>query len=177
MRKKGILGNFIKNPGVICSHLIKKLDGEAEAYAALIEFLPGCRELKSEINGSQICLAGAGYKWLMYLPMNEYWCLSAYYTPDNELIGWYFDISTRNYLDGDGTPCTDDIFLDIAISADGHIATLDADELQDALDKGEIACDDFNHAYKIHDQIKNSEWVDVNFLKKLFDKLLLNFDT
>lgn len=56
------------------------------------------------------------------------------------------------------------------------MVTLDADELQDALDKGEITCEDFNHAYKVHDQLKDSEWVDVGFLTRLCDNLMLEFD-
>jgi len=54
--------------------------------------------------------------------------------------------------------------------------TLDAGELQEALDSGKITRDDFDHAYRVHDQIKDSEWVDVGFLQVLCQKLLLTFD-
>ena len=175
MRKKEILSNFVKNPDVVCTHSIIKLGSKPETYSALITFLPGSRGLESEVNGRMICLAGAGYKWLMYLPMDEYWCLSTYYTPDDVLIGWYFDISRRNFLDENGMPCIDDIFLDIAISSDGQIATLDADELQDALDENVITIQDYNHAYYIHNQIINSRWCDTGFLSKLSETLMSNY--
>jgi len=175
MRKKDILGNFVKNQDTIYTSSIKKLAREIESYSALISFLPGCRELWVDHGGTKIQYAGSGYKWLMYLPMNEYWCLSTYYDHCNKLLGWYFDISRSNFIDENGMPCTDDIFLDLAISVDGYIATLDADELQEALDKGEITFDDYNHAYTICGQIRNSKWSDVKYLMGLSDRLIQDY--
>ena len=172
MRKKNILGNFVERPDVLCIHSILKLEGETEIYSALITFLPKTRELQTEIGGKQIVLAGDGYKWLMYLPINKCWCLSTYYTPANELVGWYFDISKNNFVDENGMPCIDDIFLDLAISSSGEITTLDADELREALDKKEISIQDYDHAYKVHDQILNSYWSDTGFLARLSEKLI-----
>ena len=173
MRKKGILGNFVINQDVKYTHQMKQLD--EGIYAALITFLPGTRELFDKDEWSGICLASAGYKWLMYLPLDEFWCLSAYYTSNGELLGWYFDISKGNFLDEEGIPCTDDIFLDLAISFDGQTVTLDADELQEALDNNEISLEDYRHAYKIHDQILNSKWNDPDFLTELSEKLMAQF--
>jgi len=175
MRKKDILGNFVKHSDTIYTHAIKKLNDEADSYSALISFLPGCRELWINGGENRIQYAGAGYKWLMYLPLDEYWCMSTYYTPDNKLLGWYFDISLGNFIDENGLPCTDDIYLDLAISAHSHILTLDADELQNALDKNEITIDNYNHAYKVLEQIKNSKWSDVEYLTSLSEKLLMDY--
>ena len=175
MRKKDILGNFVKNPGVFYSHSIKKLAGEAEAYSALITFLPGCRELNVEYEGKQACLAGPGYKWLMYLPIDEYWCITAFYNPDNELLRWYFDISLDNFVDESGMPCSNDIFLDLVVLASGQTVTLDADELQEALDNNEITTDDYINAWKIHGQILNSKWSNVQFLTSISEKLILDY--
>ena len=86
-------------------------------------------------------------------------------------------IFSGKHIDEKGMPCIEDLFLDIAVLPSGQVITLDADELQDALDKGEITADDFDHAYNIHNQIINSEWVDVRFLKRLCDKLLSDFGT
>jgi len=172
MRKKDILGSFVKNPNVLYTHAIKKLTSEAEAYSALIEFLPGCRELHVDDGGRQVCLAGPGYKWLMYLPLREKWCVNTFYTPENELIDWYFDISKGNFLDEHGMPCTDDLFLDLVIHPDGSNLTLDADELQDALEKKEITIDEYHFAYEVREEILNSRWSDVDFLTELSERLL-----
>ena len=177
MRKKDIKGYAGKNPGLKCSHTIIKIPGDAEAYAALITFLPGTKEMRVVCDGRELNLISAGYKWLVYFPMDKSWALTAFYDDKGVLFEWYFDISRGNFVDERGMPCIDDIFLDLVVFPDERVLTLDADELQDALDNGEIAIDDFNHAYKIHDQLMDSEWVDVGFLTRLCDKLLLEIDT
>ena len=175
MRKKDILGNFVKNPNVFYTHSIKKLNSKHEAYTALITYLPGTREKYAVIDGKQVLLTGSGYKWLTYLPMNEHWSLLTAFCSQNEIVEWYFDISRGNYLDESGMPCIDDIYLDLVIKPSGETSTLDADELQEALDKNMITSEDYNHAYMIHDQIKNSQWSDVKFLTELSEKLLADY--
>jgi predicted RNA-binding protein associated with RNAse of E/G family len=176
MRKKDILGNYVKQPDVKYSHAIRKLDGEIEAYSALIRFLPGCREFYSHASGEPVRLAGDGCRWLMYLPLDEYWCLNTYYSPEGEILGWYFDLSKGNFLDENGMPCTDDIFLDLIILPNGQPVTDDADELQEALDNGVITADDFKHAYAVHDQILASKWNDVALLTELSATLLAEYE-
>lgn len=176
MRKKDILGNFVKNKEVIYSHSIRKLADEGFAYSALICFLPGCRELNVKDGDEPICLAGSGYKWLMYLPLNENWCLTSFYNPKNELLEWYFDISKCNFIDENGIPCIDDIFLDLVILPDGRTITVDADELQDALDNNQITIEDYNHAYCVHVEILKSKWNDVQMLTVLSNKLLSEYE-
>jgi predicted RNA-binding protein associated with RNAse of E/G family len=160
---------------VVYSCSVKELTGGTAAYSALIRFLPGCRELYVDNHGERVCLAGKGYQWLMYLPLEECWCLNAFYSPEGTLLQWYFDISKGNFLDEDKMPCIDDIFLDLVILPDGEAITIDADELQEALDSGVITRDDFNHAYRIHDEILKSKWKDADFLKHFSDQLLLEY--
>jgi len=173
MRKKNILGNFVKNEGVLYEYEIKKLADEPEAYSALITFLPGTREL--HVNERSLCLVSDSYKWLMYLPLNEFWCITVFFSPENEILDWYFDITLGNFLDEEGMPCMNDLYLDLVIQPNGQTITLDADELQEALETGEISIDDYRHAYRIHDQIKCSKWSDVVFLSQLSAKLLAEF--
>jgi len=175
VRKKNILGNFTENPDMLFTYSIRKTLGKANEYSALINFLPGCKNKFVEAVGQQIQWAGEDYKILMYLPIRESWCLSAYYSPNDELLFWYFDISRKNFIDEYGMPCTDDIYLDLAITPTGQALTLDEDELQEALDNGEITSEDFNNAYRVHDQIKNSKWSNVDFLNEISRKLLLEY--
>ena len=176
MRKKEIRGYLGTRPEFISTHNIIKLSDEVDTYSALINFLPGTKELHGVCDGRELCLVSAGYKWLVYLPMSKHWCLTAFYNADGELFEWYFDISRSNFLDENGAPCIDDLYLDLVVFPSGQVVTLDADELQDALDKGEITQDDFNHAYKVHDQIKDSPWVNVEYLKNLCDNLMSKFE-
>ena len=176
MRKKDILCNFNENPDIVFTHSIRKITGKIDKYTALITFLPSCKDKFVEHEGRQIQWAGSDFKMLMYLPISEKWCLSAYYTPDGELTFWYFDISRKNFVDEHGMPCTDDVFLDLVITPNGQTITLDEDELQEGLDKGEISKQDFDDAYIVHDQIKNSKWSNVDFLTEVSDKLLLEHE-
>jgi len=175
MQKRDILGNFVKKDGVLCEYEIKKLDGQSEAYSALITFLPGTRELRCNDCDKALCLGSEGYKWLMYLPIGEFWSLETFYNSAGELIQWYFDINKRNFIDESGMPCREDLYLDLVVLPDGQTMTLDADELQEALDISKISIDDYHHAYKIHDQIKASKWSNVTFLSQLSAKLLADY--
>lgn len=175
MRKKDILGNEWLSKSFIFDSSMKKLDGEYEGYSAIQNFLPGSRELYVNDDGEKQCLSGEGYKWLTYLFMDKYWALIAFYNPKGEIIRWYFDISKNNFLDENGVPCRDDIFLDLIILQDGRTITEDADELQEALNKGEISIDDYNHAYKVHDQLLNSKWSNIEFLASLSKTLLSDY--
>ena len=171
MRKKEIIGNRARDPGSMCSWSIQKLANETNTYCGLLTFLPGCKEVWATCNGKPVCMAGVGYKWLKYLPLDEYWCLSVLYNPENEIVEWYFDISKKNFIDENGTPCTDDLFLDLVILPDGQMIVLDADELQEALERKEITTDDYNHAYKVLEQIKDSQYSNVSFLRELSDRI------
>ena len=177
MRKKDILGNYVKKNGVVYSSSIRKLSNEFEGYSALVCFLAGSRELRVNDDGKELLLAGNGYKWLMYLPMNEPWCITAFYDLNNEPFEWYFDISKRNFLDENGTPCIDDIFLDLVIMPNGKAFTIDADELQEALDRSEITREDFIYAYQVRDSILRSKWNNVAYLKEVSNTLFFEFDS
>ena len=169
MRKKDILGNFVKKPGILYDYEIKKMEGQAEIYTALITFLPGTKVFRPELDG-------AGCKEIVYLPLDKPWSIITFYKPDNEISGWYFDISRGNFVDENGIPCTDDIFLDLIILPDGRVVTEDVGELQEALDKNEITIEDYDHAYRVHDEIINSQWSDPAFLTTLGKKLLSEYN-
>lgn len=175
MQKKDILGHEWMSKSFIFSSSMKVLEGEYEGYSSLLEFSSGSRELYANDSGEKQCLSGEGYKWLTYLPMSENWALVSFFNPKHELLRWYFDISKRNFIDEKGIPCREDIFLDLIILPDGRTITKDADELQEALDKGVISVDDYNHAYKVHNQILNSRWNNISLLKTLSNTLFKDY--
>jgi len=174
--EKDIVNIFSTKFGMVFSHSIRK-NTEKSEHSVLVKCLPGCKDMFVESAfGQQIQWAGSDYKILVYLPMRENWCLSAYFSPNNELLFWYFDISRGNFIDEDGMLCMDDVYLDLAIHPDGQTITLDADELQEALDKGEISKNDHDNAHVVHDQIKNSKWSNVDFLNEITSKLMLEHE-
>ncbi|MCL2352234.1 MAG: DUF402 domain-containing protein [Firmicutes bacterium] len=175
MRKKDILGNEWLSKRFVFSSSMRKLNGEYEGYSALIRFLPGSGELIRNFGGKTLRLAGEGYKWLVYQPTDENWALTALYGPNGELIQFYFDISRENFLDENGIPCRDDIFLDLVISPDGEALTKDMDELREALDKREITAGDYERALKTHDAIIGGKWNNTELLKEFCEELLKDY--
>ena len=145
-------------------------------YSALVVFLDGSKKtMVSFGNLEEFCIKDVGYKWLTYLPLNEFWCLHTFYDDKGEVVEWYIDINNRNYIDDNGLPCFDDLYLDIVVLPNGRKEMLDADELQYALDTGEITMKEFNHDYKVYDKLMNSEWTDVGHLLEFTGKLLAEF--
>jgi len=190
VRKKDILCNMTGDHNLFFSYSIKKLTGRIDEYSALVNFLPDCKEKSFDIFGSaaacfgmpavqynkRVQWAGPGYRMLMYLPLYEKWCLSAYYAPDGAPLFWYFDISRKNFLDENGMPCTDDIFLDLVITLEGEAVTLDEDELADAFEAGIVSQADVDDAYAVRDRIIKSGWNDIGLLIKFCAELINGFD-
>jgi predicted RNA-binding protein associated with RNAse of E/G family len=142
----------------------------------LVSFGEGTEKLIINENGIDLCLSDVGYKWLNYLPDCKNWCLTAMYNQHNEIIEWYFDITKSNFTNNMGNPCMDDLYLDIVLLPNGEIITLDEDELQEALTKGEIEQEEFELAYRVHDQLINSEFLNIGFVLHFSNKLLSEYD-
>ena len=68
------------------------------------------------------------------------------YDPDDMLVQYYFDITGINYISEDGEPRFTDMFVDVVIGADGAIAVLDEEELNDAYRNGVISLSEYTAA-------------------------------
>ena len=99
------------------------------------------------VNGRKKCVADDGYIWVQYLPKDAFYTMVVMLGPDKRVIEWYFDIISQQGQDGNGSPWYDDLYLDIVVSADFNIELLDEDDLQEALEKGDIGKKDYDFAY------------------------------
>ena len=176
VRKKTIEGNYVYRARASFTSERRRFVEPQSGYASLICFSEGNERLIVKENGVDRCLVDTGYKWLVFLPDNANWCMTAMYDHHGGAIQWYFDITKANFIDENGDPCLDDLYLDIVLFPDGAIVTLDEDELKEALDTGQIAGDDYHFAYSIHKQIVESELMDVEYMAAFCDKLLSVFD-
>lgn len=176
MRKKDINGNYVKRPEARYTSVIKKIGGQHPGHSSLIYFLEGTSKLIINENSIDLCLSDDGYKQLNYLPDNKNWCMTAMYNRHGEIIEWYFDVTKSNFIDNNGIPCMDDLFLDIVLFPNGDIIILDEDELQEALTKGEIGQEEYQFAYRICDKLINSEFLDIEFILLFSNKLLSDYD-
>lgn len=86
----------------------------------------------------EVVVADAGYTWLQLSPDRGGWWLTVMYNDKKELIQYYFDVTLRNFIAPDGEPRFVDLYLDVVMDPDGKWVLLDRDELDDALERGNI---------------------------------------
>ena len=118
-------------------------------YASLIRIDKVSRRLEIPTDGGMLCIGDDGYRWLTFLPDNSHWCMTAIYNQAYEIVEWYFDMTKENGVDAQGNPYQDDLFLDVVLSPDGKITVLDEDELQEALDCGDITRQEYDMAHEV----------------------------
>jgi hypothetical protein len=105
----------------------------------------------------------------MYVP-NEDYSASIVYDKELNIQEWYFDmIHTSGY---DSKPFIEDLYLDVAVSPEGHVALLDEDELLEAYNKGIISENQVNKAYQTSDYIITELIPNMKFMKDFFYDLL-----
>lgn len=151
---------------LIAYHQTMFYDEKKHAYLSLVAIDHVSFELPVDYDQSGDTLISNGYKCLIFLPMNEFWCLSVFIDDTDELIEYYFDMTKENGLDDAGKPYFKDLYLDIAVSSNGDMAILDEDELKMALEKDEITLGDFHLAYRTLNFLKDHVILDDVFMNQ-----------
>ena len=111
-----------------------------------------------------ICIKDNNYEWLELYPDNGKYALTIMLDDKRKLIEWYFDIAQKIGIE-DGIPYEDDLYLDMIISPEGKELIIDKDELQEAVNNGNITQIDVDEAYK------TLEYLEEKYVKN-FDKLM-----
>ena len=175
MKKKSIDGSYLNklNADYVCE--TKYFSDTICGYASLVTVKQIPQKFTVVSDFGELCLADTGYSWLTFLPENENWCITGFYNQNRNIIEWYFDITKANYIDENGIPSYDDLFLDIVIFPDGYQLLLDEDELSDALNNHVITIDDYNLAYRVCHELTERNILDLQFVSTLCDKLFSLF--
>jgi predicted RNA-binding protein associated with RNAse of E/G family len=103
-----------------------------------------------------VCLADSGYSWLQHFPDGERYALTSIFNAKGELIRWYLDICKRHWYDEQGILWYDDLYLDLDIAPDGSMHVLDVDELDKALQQGEVTTIEYELAWRELDTVMSS---------------------
>jgi len=122
-------------------------------YVSLIHIDKVNRRLVIQTENGELCLGDDGFKWLTFLPDNANWCMTVMHNQHDEILEWYFDITRENGIDEQGNPYQDDLFLDVVLFPPDKIFILDEDELQDALNRGEVTADEYRMAYDVCEKL------------------------
>jgi predicted RNA-binding protein associated with RNAse of E/G family len=154
--RRKYLGHPYKDYIKTSSSRIARVDqGALKGYASYLAIKEVNRPLiiAPDAGGAEICLYNNGYSEICFLPDNDNWMLWALYDNNGKIIEWYFDITRKNRVDEKGNPYCDDLYLDIVLMPDGKTIILDEDELQNALDNGNITKDEYDMAYRVKDEL------------------------
>lgn len=136
---------------------------ELRGYISSIKIKDITEPLTIKTKGVDYCIVDEGYSWIQYFPEGKNFVLTVMIDEKDNVIQWYFDISEKYELTGDGIPFYDDLFLDIAVLTTGEVILLDEDELKDALDKNEITEKQYNNAMRQAQEL--ILWINENFKK------------
>ena len=131
---------------------------EFTGYITLLHTIKVTEPLTVSYGGEKVCIVDNGYMWLQQFPLDEKHSVTTMFDANGEIVQWYIDICLQNGKEND-IPWMDDLFLDIVVLPSGMVIVKDADELEDALEKGIID-------KTLHDMA----WNEVNKLKSLINK-------
>lgn len=124
-------------------------------YVGLINIFEVSESQIWKFNGEDLVVCDNNYQWLSILPKDDYYCITALMDDKQEVKVCYIDMIAEQGYDADDVPYFYDLYLDLVVYPDGTIIEDDMDELQDALECGDITQEQFNLALETCDKLKN----------------------
>ncbi len=124
-------------------------------YVGLIDIHEVSEPQIWKFNGEDIVVCDDGIKWVAILPQDDWYCITAMMDEKEEILLWYIDMIAAQGVDTDGIPYFDDLYLDLVVYPDGTILVDDMDELEDALEKGDITQEQFELALETSQRLQN----------------------
>ena len=124
-------------------------------------------------SGENLVVCDNHYQWMTILPENEYYCMTVMMNEKAEFQVCYIDMIAGQGWDKDDVPYFYDLYLDLVVYPDGTIIEDDMDELQEAVEKGDISKQEFDLALNTAEKLKNGLLSDRvafgNFIKTMYD--------
>ena len=112
--------------------------GGIDGIASLITIHEVTQPLKVLNGEHEVTIVDKGISWLQIALREQYVWVTAMFDPQGRLLQVYFDVTNGNCLENPENPTFEDLYLDIVMEPDGTLYLLDRDELDDALENGEI---------------------------------------
>lgn len=149
--------------------------GDMRGEASLLHILKVAEPLAVFSVDHNIMICDDGYYWLQLAFENKNWWLTVMFNSAGECIQYYFDITKRNIINGENSSFCD-LMLDIVVQPDGRAALLDMNELQQALNHGNITKKDCLLALKTSHEILDGLKTDFcrlrDYCTELFSRLV-----
>lgn len=146
---------------------------EYSGYVGLLNIYEVNQPQIWKYNGKDLIVCDNNYKWLTLMPKNDYYCITVMMNDKSEIQVCYIDMIADQGCDKDEIPYFYDLYLDLVVYPDGTIIEDDMDELQMALEKGDITQQQFALALNTSDKLKNGLLKDYvafqSYVKKMYD--------
>lgn len=154
----------------------KKITGKVintvdfSGYVGMINIFEVSEPQIWKFNGEDLVVCDNNYQWLSILPKDDYYCITVFMDDKQEVKVCYIDMIAEQGYDADNVPHFYDLYLDLVVYPDGTVIEDDMDELQDALECGDIAQEQFDLALETCDKLKNGLLKDNNAFKAYIQK-------
>ncbi|NLL38629.1 MAG: DUF402 domain-containing protein [Clostridiales bacterium] len=136
------------------TYKITRVDDIFKGFASHVNIKSTKRVVSFIHEGTPVIYGARGYKWLIFLPEDDNWCMTAVYDDKNRIVEWYFDITRQNFI-GCEVPYFEDLYLDVVLNPKSGIKVLDEDELQEAFEKGQITSWEYEMALEVCTRLVN----------------------
>ena len=117
-------------------------------------------------------VAGAGMKWLQFVPDGKKHCVTAKILPNGRVSVWYVDVIEALEFDEDGMAVIVDKYLDVLFTPQGDVWVADKEELDAAYESGELTTKQYEEALAEGDWIVENYCQDIEATEKWCTKIL-----
>ncbi len=149
--------------GLVC--LLKLMNGNAKVEGGKYQYW-------DRPKAGKVAICGKGMTWMQLIPDGRQHTLTVKYLPDNTMSICYIDIIESIEYDHDGVAVFIDKYLDVDFTAQGDVSIYDRDELDEALEAGELSDTQYNAALIECDKVIDEYCSDISKSIAFFDKLL-----
>ena len=94
----------------------------------------------------EICIADAGHSWVQVACHGQPYWLTAMFDRNDRFLQIYFDIARPPCFDDPDDPVFEDLYLDVVLTSQLELVVMDREELEAALETGEIDRETYDFA-------------------------------
>lgn len=127
-------------------------------------------------NNKDVVVCDNGYHWLTIMPYDEFYCITVMMDSSYDMKVCYIDMIDAQGYDDDSVPYFYDLYLDLVVYPNGDIITDDMDELQEALETGEITQLQYSRAVTTSQKLQYGLLSDIgkfkDYIKEMLDILV-----
>lgn len=149
--------------GLVC--MIKLLGGVAHINGGKVQYW-------DRPKAGKVAICGEGMIWLQLIPDGKNHVLTAMYLPDHSVSIWYADVSGSLEYDSDGVAVFTDLYLDVTFTPRGDVSVDDRDELDQALQRGELTKEQYDSVLKESEFILEAYCKDIAKTEAVCNKIL-----